>query len=81
MDTRARLWQGAGMSKRSLFLAAALALAVEGVRAQDEETASEILSDTYASEELGVNELTAPSIQRLFNELELFKPVPIKILA
>jgi hypothetical protein len=81
MDTRGHLWQGAGMSKRSLFLAAALALAADGVRAQDEETTAEILSDTYAREELGVNELTAPSIQRLFNELELFKPVPVQLLA
>ena len=37
--------------------------------------------DEYAREELGVNELTAPSIQRLFNELEIFKPVPVALIA
>ena len=45
------------------------------------ETPAEILQDEYAREELGVNELTAPSIQRLFNELEVFKPVPVDIIA
>ena len=81
MDTRGGLWQGATMSKRSIFLAAALVLAADGIRAQYEETAPEILSDDFAREELGVNELTAPSIQRLFNELELFKPVPVQLIA
>lgn len=45
------------------------------------ETPSEILQDDYAREELGVNELTTPSIQRLFTELEVFKPVPVSLLA
>jgi len=45
------------------------------------ETASEILQDDYAREELGVNELTTPSIQRLFTELEVFKPVPVSLIA
>ena len=81
MDTGGGLWQGANMSKRSIFLAAALALTADGALAQDTETAAEILSDDFAREELGVNELTAPSIQRLFNELELFKPVPVQLIA
>ena len=37
--------------------------------------------DDYAREELGVNELTTPSIQRLFTELEVFKPVPVSLIA
>lgn len=45
------------------------------------ETPAEILQDEFAREELGVNELTAPSIQRLFNELEVFKPVPVELIA
>lgn len=44
-----------------------------------EERAAEV--DEFAREELGVNELTAPSIQRLFTELEVFKPVPIALVA
>ena len=45
MDTGGGLWQGANMSKRSIFLAAALALTADGALAQDTETAAEILSD------------------------------------
>ncbi|MEX1045040.1 MAG: hypothetical protein WEC73_02830 [Chthoniobacterales bacterium] len=45
------------------------------------ESPAEILRDDYAREELGVNELTAPSIQRLFTDLEIFKPVPVKLIA
>lgn len=37
--------------------------------------------DDYAREELGVNELTTPSIQRLFADLEAFKPVPIALIS
>lgn len=36
--------------------------------------------DEFAREELGVNELTTPSIQRLFAELEAFKPVPVALI-
>ena len=35
----------------------------------------------FGREELGVNELTIPSIQRLFTELEAFKPVPVQLIA
>lgn len=45
------------------------------------ETPEQILQDTFAREELGVNEITTPSIQRLFTELEVFKPIPIALLA
>lgn len=37
--------------------------------------------DDYAREELGVNEVTTPSIQRLFTELEVFKPIPVSLIA
>jgi hypothetical protein len=77
MDTRPRLWQGAP-AMRILFSLSWLLLATGLLRA---ETASEILQDDYAREELGVNELTTPSIQRLFTELEVFKPVPVSLIA
>lgn len=64
---------------RTALLIAALALAADAVRGQ--ETPAEAVLDDYAREELGVNELTAPSIQRLFNELEVFKPVPVSLIA
>lgn len=64
---------------RTALLIATLALAADTVRGQ--ESPAETMLDEYAREELGVNELTAPSIQRLFNELEVFKPVPVSLLA
>ena len=64
---------------RTALLIATLAFAADAVRGQ--ESPAEIMLDEYAREELGVNELTAPSIQRLFNELEIFKPVPVALIA
>ncbi len=49
--------------------------------ARGQENAPQALLDDYAREELGVNELTTPSIQRLFTELEVFKPVPVQLIA
>lgn len=63
---------------RVLLYSATMVLAAAPLRA---ESPAEILQDDYAREELGVNELTAPSIQRLFNELEIFKPVPVDLIA
>jgi hypothetical protein len=80
MDTRGHLWQGARPDMRTALCIFSLALAAQAVRGQDE-PAPEILRDDYAREELGVNELTAPSIQRLFTELEVFKPVPVELIA
>ena len=80
MDTRGHLWQGARPDMRTALCIFSLALAAQAVRGQDE-PAPEILRDDFAREELGVNELTAPSIQRLFTELEAFKPVPVDLIA
>jgi hypothetical protein len=55
-----------------------LTLLASSVRAED---ANEIMVDDFAREELGVNELTAPSIQGLFADLEAFKPIPIALIA
>jgi hypothetical protein len=63
---------------RVAFYSALMVLTAIPLRA---ETPAEILQDEFAREELGVNELTAPSIQRLFTELEVFKPVPVDLLA
>jgi hypothetical protein len=63
---------------RVLLYSATMVLAAAPLSA---ETPAEILQDEFAREELGVNELTAPSIQRLFNELEVFKPVPVDLIA
>jgi hypothetical protein len=63
---------------RVLLYSATMVLAAAPLSA---ETPAEILQDEFAREELGVNEVTAPSIQRLFNELEVFKPVPVDLIA
>ena len=63
---------------RAAFYSAVIVLAAAPLCA---ETPAEILQDEFAREELGVNELTAPSIQRLFTELEVFKPVPVDLIA
>lgn len=65
---------------RTALIITTLALAAAQTRGQ-EESPQQILQDEYAREELGVNELTAPSIQRLFTELEVFKPVPVDLIA
>lgn len=61
----------------SLVIAVA-GLALPALHAED---APAPVLDDYAREELGVNELTTPSIQRLFADLEAFKPVPIAMIA
>jgi hypothetical protein len=65
---------------RALCCLALLGFGLTDAAARDLSPA-EILQDEYAREELGVNELTTPSIQRLFTDLEVFKPVPIKLIA
>jgi hypothetical protein len=63
---------------RATLITSLLLVSAAAARA---ESPAEILQDDYAREELGVNELTAPSIQRLFTDLEIFKPVPVKLIA
>jgi hypothetical protein len=68
-----------------LFLLAAMAAAavVAPARAQENPAGEDAAAglDDYAREELGVNELTTPSIQGLFSDLEAFKPVPVDLIA
>ena len=67
-----------------LLTAVAAVVAFAPARAQEEASPEEVEKeaklDDYAREELGVNELTTPSIQGLFNDLEAFKPVPISLI-
>ena len=81
MDTGPRLWQFPDSSMRALFVIATIALTVRALAADGAEGVAEIMRDDFAREELGVNELTTPSIQRLFTELEVFKPVPVSLIA
>lgn len=81
MDTRRSLWH-VRCAMHAALLLAILVLAAEGTLAQqDTPPAQGPEIDEFAREELGVNELTTPSIQRLFTELEVFKPVPIALIA
>lgn len=78
MDTGPSLWQFANPAMRATIVIATLVLAAH---VSDAEEIADIMRDDFAREELGVNELTTPSIQRLFNELEVFKPVPISLIS
>lgn len=70
---------------RPIVLAAvAASVALASARAQEEPAPGDKRAaaglDEFAREELGVNELTTPSIQRLFNDLAAFKPVPVELI-
>ncbi len=47
------------------------------LEAQDD---SDMSTDSHFREELGVNQYTTPSIEQLFNTLDLLKPIPIQEL-
>ena len=38
-------------------------------------------SDEHMREELGVNPITAPSIQKILKDLEVFRPIPLNVIA
>jgi hypothetical protein len=78
MDSGRGLWQFRITGMRISLVIAVAAFALPASRAQDAEAP---VLDDFAREELGVNELTTPSIQRLFADLEAFKPVPIAMIA
>lgn len=78
MDSGRRLWQLPSTGMRISLVIAVAGLALPALHAED---APAPALDDYAREELGVNELTTPSIQRLFADLEAFKPVPIAMIA
>jgi len=70
------LWRSKHMT--AAVLIGILALFASTVHGED---TNEVVIDDFAREELGVNELTAPSIQGLFSDLEAFKPIPIALIA
>lgn len=78
MDTGPPLWQFRANDMTAAVLIVMLTLLASSVRAED---TNEVMVDDFAREELGVNELTAPSIQSLFADLEVFKPVPVALIA
>ncbi len=78
MDTGRSFWQLLIPAMRATIVIATLALTVHASGAED---IVDVMRDDFAREELGVNELTTPSIQRLFTELEVFKPVPVSLIA
>jgi hypothetical protein len=69
--------------RRVFFILASLLLGVPAGFSQTEEQFSEDLresSEEHMREELGVNPITSPSIAKLLNDLEIFRPIPIKLI-
>jgi hypothetical protein len=69
--------------RRVFSILASLLLGVPAGFSQTEEQFSEDLresSDEHMREELGVNPITSPSIAGLLNDLEIFRPIPIKLI-
>ena len=63
------------------FLPALLLALVLPVQAQDREPVEipeDLLDDPHVREELAINEFTAPSISKLFEQLEALSPLPVK---
>ena len=60
----------------SLFVGLTVAFA-QILEAQED---SDISADSHFREELGVNQYTTPSIEQLFNTLDLLKPIPLQEL-
>jgi hypothetical protein len=69
--------------RRVFSILASLLLGVPAGISQTEEQFSEDLresSEEHMREELGVNPITSPSIAKLLNDLEIFRPIPIKLI-
>ena len=74
-------WQRFRRSRRSRALILACAPLIATTATLLAQKASDDLSnDQDYREELGVNEFTAPSIEKLFNTLDSLKPIPINAL-
>jgi hypothetical protein len=72
------------MTSRSSAVAALLAFACFQSFAQDDtiEITADLQEDSeaYMREELGVNEITAPQIQKLLRDLDNFQPIPMALV-
>ena len=69
------------MHRAFIFFPLAVFLQAVGLFAQesvDEELKQS--SDDYIREELGVNPITAPSIQDILKQLEIFRPIPLDLI-
>jgi hypothetical protein len=65
-------------SRALLLVAGALTLLTTALRAQN--NSDDLSKDQDYREELGVNEFTAPSIEKLFSTLDSLKPIPVNSL-
>ena len=69
------------MHRGFVFLTLAVGLQAAGLFARDTIDADlKQSSDDHMREELGVNPITAPSIQDILKQLELFRPVPVDLI-
>jgi len=65
-----------------VFLAAAITLVSATVHAQEKiEKEFQWESDSYVRDELGVNDITAPSISRILKDFGIFQPIQLDIIA
>lgn len=65
-------------SRAFLIVSTPLIFFTATINAQD--TSDDLSKDQDYREELGVNEFTAPSIEKLFNTLDSLKPIPVNAL-
>jgi len=67
---------------RALAISALLVLIFPPVTRAQDVTEAELKksSDEHMREELGVNPITAPSIQKILKDLEVFRPVPLEVI-
>jgi hypothetical protein len=69
------------LTSRALIIACALLIATTAaLHAQKASDDDDLSKDQDYREELGVNEFTAPSIEKLFGTLDSLKPIPVNAL-
>ena len=69
------------MHKAILIIASIGFMLTLSARAQNDiEAELKSSSDEHMREELGINPVTSPSIATLLNDLEAFRPAPLKLL-
>jgi hypothetical protein len=83
-ETREPLLRTSRRSRRSRrsrsFIIACAPLIVTAATLHAQKESDDLSKDQDYREELGVNEFTAPSIEKLFNTLDSLKPIPINAL-
>ena len=81
MDKTARIWLSRVMH-RAPAISALLVLFLLPVTKARDVTEAELKksSDEHMREELGVNPITAPSIQKILKDLEVFRPIPLDVI-